>query len=352
MIYLDANAYYWYYGRNRLLGLSSSASNVNEEELCTFLDNRRDKSVPASVFMEIITHFRDKPYILSDIMQFRENKGLKIYNNIREYSFTPEELSCYSVMSNDDLIKYADKILHKKIDIETAFSYVFLNSIWLLYSNYQLDCSSLDMGTKNNILCFFKQLEEDNREDYCNQIKDILQKGYDDDSAAQFLKKKYIELLNQSCLYTHMIIDSINNLNKNTDVLDVMGNAVKSARAGGLDGNNTMSTISNDLLNDVSFLTYAENKIANIFLKKGYLLHQTRYMKKMLRAWLERGQKLRKNDIFDMLCVGALDKSEIDKKASILVDQSSYIITFDGTMMDFIKEVKPDNEKLINRFLI
>jgi len=70
-----------------------------------------------------------------------------------------------------------------------------------------------------------------------------------------------------------------------------------------------------------------------------------------LEAWLERGQKLIKNDIFDMLCVGVLDKTERNPSLSILVDQNSYLISFDETMMKFIRN-DSGNAKLLDRFMI
>ena len=72
---------------------------------------------------------------------------------------------------------------------------------------------------------------------------------------------------------------------------------------------------------------------------------------KMLKAWLERGQKLRKNDILDMLCVGVLDKVHVNTELSVLIDQMAYLISFDETMMQFICN-NVENAKLINRFLL
>jgi len=59
MIILDANAIYWYIGREKL-GIPSSQP-VDQKKLCTFLDSTNQKCIPATVYMEIITHFRDDP---------------------------------------------------------------------------------------------------------------------------------------------------------------------------------------------------------------------------------------------------------------------------------------------------
>ena len=76
MIFLDANAFYSYYGRRKL---EMTSSPVDETALRCFLDNREKKSLPTSVFMEIITHFREAPDILINLVKFREQKGLPLY---------------------------------------------------------------------------------------------------------------------------------------------------------------------------------------------------------------------------------------------------------------------------------
>ena len=56
MIFLDANAFYWYFGREKLFAQPSTPKH-DVEKLNGFLDGRTDKRIPASVFMEIIVHF-------------------------------------------------------------------------------------------------------------------------------------------------------------------------------------------------------------------------------------------------------------------------------------------------------
>ena len=51
-----------------------------------------------------------------------------------------------------------------------------------------------------------------------------------------------------------------------------------------------------------------------------------------------------------MLCVGVLDKSEINPSLNPLVDQSSYLISFDETMMKFLCN-DCGNARLIQSFL-
>lgn len=67
MLFLDANAFYSYYGRSRL-GMSSSP--VDEERLKKHLDSRNDKSIPTSVFIEVVTCFRNNPKLLRELLEF------------------------------------------------------------------------------------------------------------------------------------------------------------------------------------------------------------------------------------------------------------------------------------------
>ena len=55
MIFLDANAFYSYYGRSKL-GMTSEP--VDEKRLKKYLDQQSEKSLPTSVYIEIMTHFR------------------------------------------------------------------------------------------------------------------------------------------------------------------------------------------------------------------------------------------------------------------------------------------------------
>ena len=74
-------------------------------------------------------------------------------------------------------------------------------------------------------------------------------------------------------------------------------------------------------------------------------------MKVLLEAWLERGQKLRKNDIFDMLYVGSVDKGVTKPGISVLIDQSSYLLSFDKVLLSFICKDEW-NRILLNKFLL
>lgn len=355
MIYLDANAFYWYFGREKLFA-SPSVPKHDVEKLNRFLDARRDKSIPATVFIEMIVHFRDNPETIMKIIRFREKKEIKILNNFREYCFTPDELAALHIIKEDSWFEqYAYSLLDKKIEVEVRHAYTFLQIVSLLYADYYLKSfNSLNGETRDRILSYLgKNLSDEMREDLCSDLTTALKTGYaDNNKSQQALKKKYIELLVQNCVIFHMIIDTtVKFLENEKDLYAVMCKSASDARNNGFTDDGIMDIIKTALNTDSAFLKTAEIEIPSIFERKGYSKHQADYLKSMLIAWLERGQKLIKNDIFDMLCVGVLDKSEINPSLNPLVDQSSYLISFDETMMKFLCN-DSGNARLIQSFLI
>ncbi len=355
MIYLDANAFYWYYGRDKL-PLYPSIANIDPEKLRAYLDARADKSLPASVFMEMIVHFRDDPATIQKIVSFREEKGMQIYNNFQGYCFTPDELTVLHLMTEEKLLsQYAYKLLDKKIEVEVQHSYVFLQTVSLMYANHYLkSCASLDEGTRNNVLSYLgREMSNELKDEYMTQLMDSLRAGYgDNNKSQQYLKRKYIELLVQNCVIFRMIIDTmVKFLQNEQDLYAVMCKSASEARANGFTDDGIMTVIVDALEEDSAFMQEAKTEIPAIFIHKGYSKHQAKYMTALLEAWLERGQKLRKNDIFDMLYVGSIDKQVTTSTANVLVDQSSYLLSFDGALMGFICQDEW-NKILLNKFLL
>lgn len=75
------------------MGLIES-THVNETELSKYLDSINEKSLPTSVFMEIMVHFRDDSARLRKIIEFRLSKGLPLFNNISDYCISEDEITC------------------------------------------------------------------------------------------------------------------------------------------------------------------------------------------------------------------------------------------------------------------
>lgn len=325
MIYLDVNAFYWYFGREKL-PMPYSSLKLNVEKFRSFLDSCDNKSIPASVLMEMIVHFRNYPKIISEIISFCYEKNIKILNNSHDFYFTTNELSSLHITKNDAILKqYAYKMLEKKMNVEI----------------------------KDKALSYLgNEISAELKDEYLNKLKLTLIEGYEKNKEQQFLKDKYIELLVQNCVVFQMIIDAINKYtDEDQNLYEVMCISAQNARNNGLTDDDIMSVIVKALAVDSEFRKDAEKEIANIFKKKGYSEHQSQYIQQMLAVWLERGQKLKKNDIFDMLCVGVLDKVENNSKLNILVNQCPYLISFDETMMKFICRDSA-NANLIKQFML
>lgn len=355
MIYLDANAVYWYHGRNTL-HLPQSNPILDVSKLCKYLDSRTDLSLPSSVLMEIIVHFRDYPEDIKSILSFCEAKNIKVLNTLTDHIFTTDELTILNSLSSLQALKtFAYKLLDVKIEIEIRHAYVFLQTISLLYADYYLkSIPSLTDDTRGNVLHYLGiDFSNEMKEDHTSQLTKSLKDGYaDNNKSQQYLKKKYMELLVQNCVIFQMIIDTMTKFLENEqDLYTVMCNSAQKARNSGFDEDHIMRIVVDALATDSTFLQEAKTRIPDIFREKGYTKHQAKYIKTLLSAWLERGQKLQKNDIFDMLYVGSVDKQVVNRKKSIIFDQNSYLLSFDSTVLSFICEDEW-NKHLLNKFLL
>lgn len=175
-------------------------------------------------------------------------------------------------------------------------------------------------------------------------------------------KLRYAFRVTLLCIYMVMFrIDTIEEtlagcaacIENQIDIIEAIQKANAESDSKGFDGlNGTMPGIVSVLQTNIKFLEYAKQRISDMFLKHGYNRYQTDYLKEvMFNAWFDRAQKLKKNDIFDMLCAGCLGYIRPLKQGEvILANTNSYIISFDSTMEKYIHIVRPDNIKLIQKF--
>ena len=134
MIFLDANAFYSYYGRSKL-GMTSEP--VDEERLKKYLEQQREKSLPTSVYIEIMTHFRNNPKVLQNLLEFRYAKGLPLFNNIQDYVVSEDEITSVAYMDQAALKNYADRLLKRKfkLRVNSHFYFLKLQKIYMLITN-------------------------------------------------------------------------------------------------------------------------------------------------------------------------------------------------------------------------
>ena len=353
MIFLDANAFYSYFGRKKL-GMNSNP--VNEGKLKNFLDMKKIIGLPTSVFIEIIVHFRDNPKLLNEMLDFINLNRLKIFNNLPEYVINKNELNFLSLRTENSLKNYAHRLLKNKIDIESRFTVIFLEITVDLYAQYKLDLTNeLTEDEKNSILNF---IVKDKNKDYGlalkKEIEKELKKGYDENKEQYILKNYYIKELNEICLSIDSFIATAivwkKDTEKEANLVDVWIKAYDEAVNLGMDGQNgTMPCIVDTFAKNKKFLLYAKSRISDILMNHGHTKSQSEFLKEvMFTSWFERGQKLNKNDIFDMFCVGCLDYVDKEHLDCPLIDTTSYIITFDKRMKTFLGKFRPYNLKLID----
>lgn len=351
MYFLDANAFYSYFGRRKL---EMTSSPVDENVLTAYLDRQNEKSLPTSVYIEIITHFRNNPKLIKEILEFKKNKRLLLYNNIPNYVVDTDEITCVSAMDEKSLYSYADKLLRSKIDIESKFTLVFLEITRDLYAHYKLESATeLSESNKSSILNYIgRNVFKEYRSILEEKIQKELATGYEENKEQNVLKDFYIHELNEACLFIDIIVAGcVACKDEDSDILMYIQGIYQNSVSLGMDGKNgTMPCIVDTLATDTQFLSDAKQRIASMFKKGQYTESQIAYLRDvMFTAWFNRGQKLQKNDIFDMFCVGCLDYKNTRKNECILIDSSPYIITFDKRMKHYLGIVRPRNLQLIEK---
>lgn len=351
MIFLDANAVYSYFGRKEL-GMSSTP--VDETVLREFLDSKSDKCIPTSVYIEIVTHFRNNPELLKKIIEFTKIKKLPLYNNIPDYVINEDEITCVGLMTTEHLSEYAYKLLHKKIEIESKFTLLFFEITKNLYTHYKLEAENqLSDYNKESIL---KYIGKKGFKDYGGilkeKIKAELESGYVDNKEQKVLKDFYIQELNEWCIFADIIVAGcVACKDEQTDIISTIQNIYQRDVNMGMDGyNGTMPCIVDTLKTNLNFLSTAKYRISEMLKKGKYSETQRIYLRDvMFTSWFERGQKLQKNDIFDMFCVGCLDYINTKKQNSVLIDTTSYILSFDDRMKGFLGNIRPTNLRIIEK---
>lgn len=205
MIFLDANAFYSYYGRSKL-GMTSEP--VDEKRLKKYLDQQSEKSLPTSVYIEIMTHFRNNPKVLQSLLEFRYAKGLPLFNNIPDYVVSEDEITSVAYMDQVALKNYADRLLKSKIQIESKFTLLFFEITKDLYAHYKLEMTDgLSKKNKDAILGYIGRVAYKEYQNLLEErIKEELQSGYDENKEKKVLKDFYIQELNEACVLTNIII--------------------------------------------------------------------------------------------------------------------------------------------------
>ena len=360
MYYLDTNALYIYYGREKLNLFP--IGKVDVQRFRTDLD-RKDIALSASAFIEAIVHFRNNTDLLLGLLSFIKDKRIRLYNNVAHYCFDETQYSLVLNLEKLCLKQYAQKLLDKKIDIEMRFISAFLQIMIVLYANYRLRMEDISDPSYSNLLNYI------GRQDYSKTLEKItsdLKTGYNINNEERILKNSYLEALEENCVFVNILIKTVQKCNNpSADLIAEIQNVYRKYEADktaylqeSKQDNFLMGHLKDELSKDSDFLKMAKPKIAEMFSdlpkdssNKFFCLEQSKYIETvMFDAWIDRAKKIEKNDIFDMLFIGCFKGRK--KPACVLEDTSPYLISFDKKIINYLKSEKPSNGALIETFYL
>ena len=366
MYFLDTNALYWYIGREKL-GEKSDAK-VNVEALASFLDNRVDKSLASSAFVEAMVKFRNKPVYAERILDFILEKELRVFNNVQYQVFSPEQICFLSSLNGNQLSQcIKEKILPMKIEIEVRFAVGFFMSILLMYTKYCIDESNCICDKHDYDIEMFIRDSTVGRVE--SELRSALKDAYNnrENLEQQIFKDKYINLLEEGCKYVDvflgMFVEKDGRLDKDTiEKIIHETNARYEVLKDKNPDNYLMKNISRILSSRQEFMNVAKKRFAEMYSIKGkaftgkekfaFRKIQTDYLaEELYYSWMDKAQKFRKNDIFDFFFLGCSDyKDVVLPEENIMIDRSTYLLTFDKKLDRYIERKKPSNGIVIRRF--
>lgn len=363
MYFLDTNALYFYIGREQL-GEKSNAK-VDIESLRAFLDNKDDKALAASAYVEALVKFRNNAEYAERIHSFMLAKDLRIFNNVQYLTFSPDQISVNLSLKGDILLHYIkNRVLPEKIDIEVRLAVGFFMSILLLYTKYMIDdsksiCSKYEYDIEMFIIDKVTTTVE-------GKLHSTLQEAYEnrEDYEQQTFKDKYIELLERGCQLVDTVVELFSDKGSNFVADDLIEAEIDKKYAflqANKPDNYLMENIHKVFSSRPNFMNEAKERFAVMYSEKGKAFKgkekfafkplQTDYIaEEMFSSWMDRSQKFRKNDVFDLFFLGCADYIDDSHADNILLDRSSYLLTFDKKLDRYIEKKRPSNGAVIRRF--
>ena len=184
----------------------------------------------------------------------------------------------------------------------------------------------------------------------------------------QVLKTEYISKLEIGCKTCDATLDLLSAYEDTSDVdynaITQRVNSEYASLKNSYSQNYLMKRIDSTLQTDAVFLNLAKSIVAEMFSERGkmfagmekmaYKKLQLSYLEEVLfDAWMKKEQKLRKNDIFDFFFLGCDSCNNImDDKNSLAIDSSTYLLSFDDQIVNFLDEKNASNGRIIRSFYI
>lgn len=300
--FLDANAFYYYYG-SRKLG-QNDPPNIDVIKLRQYCDKVQNKALPSSAFMEIITHFKNSPCILSSIIDFIIINNITVYNNTITYMITDAELSLLPAMASNkkQLEDYIFKVLIAKKETEVSFSNFFLYEIVTLYTLFKIKQQSIIPSSDIlHVLSFiYDKLIKRNNNSRA-KLHAAFDYGYEINDPEKVVKKAFVDCVGEICVKVDIMLEWICESycqNKEVDIEEVFERAYLKATKS-ISQNPEMDKIVKAIKKAQTECKSTVEQLSDVFDKR-FTQSQKDYLSQvLLPQWLLNGQKFQKNDIFD-----------------------------------------------------
>ena len=346
MLFLDANAFYYYYGSNKLGQIDPP--NIDIPKLRQYCGEANNIALPSSAYMEIITHYKAKEHILSDILDFIFRNKFQIYNNTVTYQVTIEELSeLPSIISSPQrLEQYVFKILLAKKETEVSFSNLFLREIVSIYTLFKIKQEKvIPSGDNLYVLSFINDKLIKNNNDSRKKLHIAFDSGYEINDPQRVVKKAFVECVGDICLRVDIMLEWLcesYRQKKEVNIDDVFetayANATKSKST-----SPEMDRIVKVIKKAQTECIATVQQLADIFDDRFTQAQKDYVSQVLLPHWLMNGQKFQKNDIFDFFWIRCLDYTS-------QIPECTQCLTFDTKLRTFIKTYRPYIEATISAF--
>ncbi len=348
MLFLDANAFYYYYGSRKLGQIDPP--NINITKLQQYCDNASSKALTSSAYFEIITHFKDSQDILTDIIDFIITNKFKIYNNTVTYNVTDSELSeLPSIISDDEqLQQYVFKVLLAKKETEVSFANFFLFEIVTLYTYFKIKQDAiLPPDDLPYVLPFvYNKLIKRNNNSRA-ELHAAFDSGYEKNDPQRVVKKAFVKCVGDICVKVDIMLEWIyesHRQKKEVDIDDIFEEAYSKATKS-KSSSPEMDKIVKVIRQNQQECETIIKQLADIFDENTYTTSQKEYISQvLLPQWLINGQKFNKNDIFDFFWTSCLDFNS-------QIPECTQCLTFDTKLRNFIKTYRPYIETNIASFI-
>ena len=347
MLFLDANALYYFYG-NEKLG-QPIPPNIDISKLRSICEKISDIALPSSAYMEMVVHFKDSPKTIKSIISFLAEKKVKTWNNIPTYDVSKDLLDLQTIFdTTKSTLLYINKITNAKMQCELAFSHFFLYEILTIYT-YTSITSKKDIPQNEQLyaLRFVYERLIKNNNNYRKLLQQAYEEGYEKNDPQRIVKNFFIDCIRDACLKIDILIEWVCEYyrqGKEVDISTIFDQAYAQAtryKRNNPEMSKVVKVISNTTINTQILF----EELSEVFGQKFTKAQKEYQSQVLLSQWLFNGQQFQKNDIFDFFWIGCLDHVSA-------IPKITNCITFDKKMRKFIKAYRPYMDSFISSLII